>query len=874
MKKLLLAGVVLISFLGVKGQSNFPFQNHELPVEQRVNDMVSRMTLEEKVSQMVHASVAIPRLDIPEYNWWNECLHGVARAGVATVFPQAIGLAATWNEDLMFDVASATSDEARAKHHKALREGQHGIYRGLSFWTPNINIFRDPRWGRGQETYGEDPYLTSRMGVAFVKGLQGDDPYYLKLIATPKHYAVHSGPEPDRHHFNAVTNEKDLWETYLPAFEATIKEADAWSVMGAYNRYLGESCCAHPYLLQDVLRDKWGFKGYVVSDCGGISDIYRTHKLVDTPEAAAALAVKSGLELNCGSVYKALVKAVEKKLITEEEIDVAVGRLMEARIRLGMFDPEEKVPFASIPESVIDCQIYKDLALQTARQSIVLLKNEKKTLPLSKNLKKIAVIGPNADEHIVMYGNYNGTPSKSYSVLEGIQEKMGSDAEVFYTKGADLYYSVPAFDPIPSEWVKHPGGGNGWKMELFNNRELKGKTDLELRPDEINFNWGNGSPADGMNADEFSVRIQGTIVPQETKEYELVISGDDGYRLLMNDTEIIDSWKPQSETTNKYKLKMEAGKEYKIRIEYFESIGGAVLKFGWNFPGSYDKRVVRLKEEKKKVWEQTMTEAASCDAIVFVGGISPALEGEEMGVNVDGFHGGDRTSMKLPSIQEDMLKELHKIGKPVVFVMMNGSALAVNWADKELPAIVEAWYPGQAGGRAVADVLFGDYNPAGRLPVTFYHSVDDLPPFEDYNMKGRTYRFFDGDVLYPFGYGLSYSSFKYGKVDVPASASAEDIIQVNVTLSNRSEMDGDEVIQVYLKGDEGIKGFSLRSLVGFKRVNLKAGETKIVKVPVKIESFRRYDEAKKNYTVDRKTYKLEIGSSSANIHQKAKITIM
>lgn len=874
MKKLLFVVFVLFSFLGVNGQNLFPFENPNLPVEQRVKDVVSRMTLEEKVSQMVHSSAAIPRLGIPEYNWWNECLHGVARAGLATVYPQAIGLAATWNEDLMFDVASAISDEARAKHHKALREGQHGIYRGLTFWTPNINIFRDPRWGRGQETYGEDPFLTSRMGVAFVKGLQGDDPYYLKLVATPKHYAVHSGPEPDRHHFNAVINDKDLWETYLPAFEATIKEGKAWSVMGAYNRYMGESCCAHPYLLQNVLRQKWGFKGYVVSDCGAISDIYRTHKLVKTPEEAAALAVKSGLELNCGSVYKSLVKAVKKDLISEAEIDVAVGRLMEARIRLGMFDPEDKVPFSSIEEDIIDCQMNKDLALKTAQQSIVLLKNDRKTLPLSKNIKKIAVIGPNANEHIVMYGNYNGTPSKSYSVLEGIKEKVGADTEVFYTKGSDLFYSVPSFDAIPNEWVQHPDGGNGWKMELFNNPKPEGKCDLELRPNEINFNWGNGSPADGMNADEFSVRIQGTIVPQKTNDYELVISGDDGYRLFLNDNEIIDSWKPQSETTNKYNLRMEAGKAYKIRIEYFESIGGAVLKFGWNFPGSYEKAVVRLREKRQKEWKETMEEAGSCDAIVFVGGISPSLEGEEMGVNVEGFKGGDRTSMKLPSIQEDLLKELHKTGKPVIFVMMNGSALAVNWANKELPAIVDAWYPGQAGGRAVADVMFGDYNPAGRLPVTFYHSVGDLPPFDDYNMKGRTYRFFEGDVLYPFGYGLSYSSFKYRKVEAPATAGVKDVIKVKVTLSNRSNVDGDEVIQIYLKGDDKIEGSSLRSLVAFKRVNIKAGETKTINIPVKVESFRRYDITKKDYTVDLKSYKLEIGSSSSNIHKKIKLTIM
>lgn len=650
------------------------YMDSDLAVDVRVADLVSRMTLEEKVSQMVHGASAIRRLGIPAYNWWNECLHGVGRAGIATVFPQAIGMAAAWNVDLLHRVAVAISDEARAKHHAALNaDGDAEQYYGLTFWTPNINIFRDPRWGRGQETYGEDPYLTARLGVAFVKGLQGEDPVYLKTVATPKHYAVHSGPEDERHHFNAEASERDLRGTYLPAFEATVREAGAYSVMGAYNRTNGEPCCASTTLLQKILRDEWGFDGYVVSDCGAIRDIFANHQVVGTPEEAAAMAVTNGCDLNCGEVYKSLLIAVAKGLIAEATIDKAVTRLFTARFRLGMFDPPERVPYASIPIEVNDSAEHRALALQMAQESIVLLKNEG-LLPLPKTLKKIAVIGPNADDPIVLLGNYNGFPSVSVTPLEGIRCKVGDGVEVVYAKGC------------------------------------------------------------------------------------------------------------------------------RIRSKDTSGFGEAVAA------------------------------AKDADVIVAVMGLSQLIEGEEgqqEGVEDGERSTGDRVDIGLPGVQEALLEALAATGKPLIVVLLNGSAVAVNWAAAHATAIVELWYPGEEGGTALADMLFGDTNPAGRLPVTFYKTVDDLPPFREYRMEGFTYRYFHGEPLYPFGFGLSYTTFAYGDLMLSkATLAAGEALQVRVTVKNTGERAGDEVVQVYLRDCEASVPVPVHQLVGFRRIHLTPGEAR------------------------------------------------
>jgi beta-glucosidase len=669
-----------------------PFFNPGLSIEERVSDIVGRMTTEEKISQMMNAAPAIERLGIPNYEWWNECLHGVGRAGLATVFPQAIGLGATWDEDLIFRISGTISDEARAKHHEFVRNDSRKRYQGLTFWTPNINIFRDPRWGRGQETYGEDPFLTGKIAVQFVRGLQGDDPKYYKTISTLKHFAVHSGPEPERHSFDAVTDERDFRETYLPQFEMGIKEGKAYSVMCAYNSYNGEACCASNSLLNGILRLEWGFDGYIVSDCGAISDIYRGHKIVSTPEEAAALAVRSGTDLECSNVYRNLTEALNKNIITIDDINLAVKRLFTARIKLGMFDPPAMVKYTSIPYDVVDCEKNKQLAKETALKSIVLLKNEKNLLPLRKDIGTVAVIGPNSDQSFVLLGNYNGTPSDPVTPLRGIKEELSGKSEVLYAEGCT---------------------------------------------------WA-----------------EGLSVQQSSAE---------------------------------------------------------------------------MKAEALEI-------AKRADAIIMCMGITPRLEGEEMRVNIDGFRGGDRTRIDLPDIQQELIKEVYAIGKPVVIVLLNGSALAVNWENDNIPAIIEAWYPGQAGGEAIADIIFGDYNPGGRLPVTFYKSVNDLPSFEDYKMENRTYKYFKGEPLYPFGYGLSYTTFSYNKLRIMKKLAPGDAAEVSLSVTNTGEIAGDEVIQVYISSLNSVYPSPIRSLRAFTRIHLMPGETKDIKLMLPSDSFSVFND--------------------------------
>jgi len=798
-----------------------PYLNPSLSPERRADDLVSRLTLEEKVSQMMNAAPAIERLGIPEYEWWNEGLHGVARAGYATVFPQAIGLAATWDMDLMYQVADVISTEARAKHHEFVRHNQHARYQGLTFWSPNINIFRDPRWGRGQETYGEDPYLTARLGVEFVKGLQGDDPQYFKVIATPKHYAVHSGPEPERHSFDAQATERDLQETYLPAFRATIVEAKAASVMCAYNRTNTEPCCTNKRLMTDILRGEWGFDGYVVSDCGAISDIWKGHRFAKSEAEASALAVKAGTDLACGREYSALIQAVKQGLIREAEIDVSLKRLMTARFRLGMFDSPQLVKYARIPFSENDSAAHRELALKAARESMVLLKNDTHTLPLPKGLKTIAVIGPNADAPEVLWGNYNGRPSKLVTPLAGIRNAV-PNAKVIYALGSTL--TGESVVPVPSTALSVGGKetAKGLKAEYFNNQQLQGQPSTIRVDNSVNFDWGRYKPTPDVSENNFSVRWTGKLAPPESGVYRLGFTADDGARLYLDGQLFIDAWVSNPTKTVTKEVSLTAGREYDVSLEYFQYNREAIARFVWSYPHFAERQL-----------DEAVNAARQADVTILVLGISAGLEGEEMVVNTEGFRGGDRTDIALPKSQEALLKAIKATGKPVVVVLLNGSALAVNWANENVPAILEAWYPGEEGGTAIADVLFGNYNPGGRLPVTFYKSTGQLPPFTDYSMKGRTYRYFEGVPLYPFGFGLSYSDIRYSNFKLSENKiGAGEELKISVDVANPGNRDGDEVVQLYLTDVKASAPVPIRSLVGFKRVTLKVGEKRSVSFTV------------------------------------------
>jgi beta-glucosidase len=841
-----------------------------LPPGERVADLVSRMTLEEKVLQMVFDAPPIERLGIPAYNWWNECLHGVGRAGVATVFPQAIGLAATWNPGLMQRIATVISDEARAKHHEAVRRGIRQIYTGLTHWSPNVNIVRDPRWGRGQETYGEDPYLSAAMGVAFVKGLQGDDPRYLKLVATPKHYAVHSGPEADRHRFDARVGERDLRETYLPAFEACVREAKAASVMGAYNRVNGEPACASPTLLQQILRQEWGFggpdglDGYVVSDCWAIIDIYAHHHVVNTPEEAAALAVKNGCELNCGSTYPALVSAVEQGLISEAAIDLAVRRLFMARYRLGMFDPPEQVPYAQIPYEIVDSSQHRALALQAARESMVLLKNEDNLLPLPKDLASLAVVGPNADHLSALMGNYNGTPARAVTPLEGIRKKLAPSAKLYYAQGCGLVDGAPPFEVVPSAILRPAeadAGATGLTAAYYANARHEGEPALVRVDGAVDFIWKDTTPLTGQVADEFSILWTGYLVPPVSGSYRLGIDACNGYKLCLDGELFVEYETVHHPALRSKEVELEGGRFYPLRLEFYSHGLDPQARLLWSQP-DVD-------------YETPALEAAGkADVIVAVMGISPRLEGEEMPVKVDGFDGGDRTSIGLPRLQEEFLKKLHGLGKPVVLVLLNGSALAVNWATEHIPAIVEAWYPGQAGGDALADVLFGDYNPGGRLPVMFYRSVDDLPPFDDYRMEGRTYRYFEGEPLFAFGYGLSYTEFLFDNLQIsPGRIRAGDQVTVSCEVTNTGDRAGDEVVQLYIRHPQATVPCPIKALKGFARITLEPGETKTVTFILHTDLLAIYDE-NVSHVVQPGLVDVMVGNSSDSLPLSGQLEIV
>jgi beta-glucosidase len=818
------------------------YKDPHAPMDARVDDLISRMTLEEKVSQLTSDSVAIDRLAVPAYNWWNEALHGVGRAGRATVFPQAIGIAATWDTNLMSRVATTISDEARAKNNDDIRRGKRNIYQGLTFWTPNMNLFRDPRWGRGMETYGEDPYLTGRMAVSFIKSMQGDDPTYFKTIATAKHFAVHSGPEPSRHTFDAVVSEQDLRATYLPHFEAAIREGGAYSVMCAYNSVAGQPACANTRLLSDILRKEWNFKGYVVSDCGAIGDIYLNHKFVATAEQGVTKAIQAGTDLNCGVEYSNVLGAVKSGLLKESEINTSLHRLLLARFKLGMFDPPAMVKYSKIPLSENDSKAHRDLAVETARKSIVLLKNQSNLLPLSKKLGTIAVIGPNADDSKTQLGNYNGIPTAPVTPLAGIKSKVPG-VKVIYARGSDVALNMPNFEVIPATAL--PGGMKG---EYYNSAnfdgaahrpaeltypssgKLVGKIPDNPKPvmtrvdPQVDFYWWDGSPAPQLPDDDFGVRWSGTVQAPVTGMYQLGAIGLNAYELYLDGKQIVKSSSIHGFNYQYSAVMLEAGKKYALRLDYHEFVGDAGIQLVWSLPP----------ESRANLEKEAIDVARSADAVVMVLGLTPRLEGEEMKVPVEGFEGGDRIMLGIPQVQEDLLKKVVALGKPTVLVLLNGSAVAVNWAKDNVPAIVDAWYPGQAGGTAIADVLFGDYNPAGRLPVTFYKSADQIPPFTDYAMKGKTYRFFTREPLFGFGYGLSYTTFIYGNMVVPKQAKIGDSVKLSVDVTNVGSRDGEEVVQLYVKG-RGTPGEPIRSLEGFQRLAIKAKQTKTVEFTLKPE---------------------------------------
>jgi beta-glucosidase len=799
----------------------YGFQNTDLTIEERVEDLTSRMTIEEKAGQLLYTAPAIPRLGVPEYNWWNEALHGVARAGYATVFPQSITIANSWDEELMLDVANAISDEARAKYHEFIRRGDHSIYHGLTFWSPNINIFRDPRWGRGHETYGEDPYLTGRLGLRFVQGMQGADARYLKTVATAKHFAVHSGPEPLRHSFNAQVSERDLRETYLPAFRTLVKEGEVYSVMGAYNQFRDHPACANDELY-GILRNEWGFKGYIVSDCWAVSDFYNFQGYAKDAAEAAAQALKAGTDLECGVDYKQLMEAYSRGLIKESDIDRAVSRVMTARFRLGMFDPDTIVEYARIPYTV-NCSDYnRSLARQAARESIVLLKNDDSFLPLKENIRTIAVIGPNADNWEALVGNYNGIPKDPVTVFEGIRAKAGSCINVLYAEGSDLAPGVHNLTPVPSCYLVTPDGRQGAMGEYFNNREMRGEPLFTRVDDNIDFYWDNDSPHYLMPANDFGIRWITDLVVPVSGTYYLGAWASSSYELTVNGEMLLSFRGEHHGFHREVPIEMKAGEKYRIELSYRNFSGDADIKLLWAMP-------------REKILEDAVRTASQADAVVLVLGLSQRLEGEEMGIKIEGFEGGDRTSLSLPAIQEDLMSAMIQTGKPVIVVLMNGGPIASIQAEEKAAAVLLAGYAGVEGGSAVADVIFGDFNPAGRLPVTYYRSVDQLPPFAEYDMKNRTYRYFTGIPLYPFGYGLSYTTFSYSDLKLPENLAAGSNVNVSVMVTNTGSISGDEVVQLYITDEKASSPRPLRQLTGFKRVHLDPGQSTEVQFVIKAE---------------------------------------
>jgi beta-glucosidase len=848
----LLRPLVLLIVLAPPVGAQVLYQDPDVPIDARVADLVSRLTLEEKTAMMSNATPGVPRLGIPKYDWWSEALHGVANAGTATVFPQAIGLAAMWDAPLLREIAHVIGVEGRAKfngYKGTPLEGQ--IFRGLTFWSPNINIFRDPRWGRGQETYGEDPYLTARLGVAFVRGLQGDHPDYLLTAAGAKHFAVHSGPEPLRHDFDAVPSETDLYETYLPAFEALVREADIEIVMTAYNALYGVPASVSPLLYG--LLDDWGFDGHVTSDCGSVSDLHRTYGWAADGVEANAQTLKAGMNLRCGGESANLLEAVRRGLVTEAEVDAGLAPLLRTMGRLGFFDPAGRVPFDEIAPSENDTPEHGALALQAARESMVLLKNDG-VLPLDPaRLRRVAVIGPSATSVPVLVGNYHGTPSAPVTVLDGLRAALEpAGVEVAYAHGVEYAERSQDVRPIAFGW---------FHGAYFDTPDLEGEPAARRTERPLNFDVGSrrayGGLPPGIPDRGMSARWDGDLVTTLEGDYELVVRGRGGFRLLLDGEAVIDSWTPPPGLEGEVREvrvteRLPDNAALPLRLEYTQGDGPMSVSFEWNTPPA-DSGV-----------DEAVGIAESADVVVYVGGLSAQLEGEEMPVDYEGFDGGDRLSIELPELQQRLLERLHATGKPVVFVNLSGSAVAMPWADEHLNAILQAWYPGQAGGTAVADVLTGAYNPAGRLPVTFYRSTDDLPPFEDYDMVGRTYRYFEGDPLYPFGHGLSYTTFAYENLRTSAST-LEAPITVSVDVTNTGEVMGNEVVQLYVAFPAAAGERPIKDLRGFRRITLAPGETQTVTFPLTARDVAYWNAEADAWAVEPGPVQLQVGASSSDI---------
>jgi beta-glucosidase len=857
MKKYLLTTIMSICALMATAQS-LPYQNASLSAGERADDLLSRLTLEEKVNLMMDTSPAIERLGIPQFQWWNEALHGIGRNGFATVFPITMGMAASWDDALLHRVFTAVSDEARVKARQAKRSGDIQRYQSLSFWTPNINIFRDPRWGRGQETYGEDPYLTAKMGLAVVRGLQGmgyngEDlgiSKYRKLLACAKHFAVHSGPEWNRHEFD-VENlpERDLWETYLPAFKALVQEGKVAEIMCAYQRIDGQPCCAQTRYEQQILRDEWGFDGLITSDCGAITDFLpKWHNVAKDPAEASAKAILAGTDVECGSEYKNLPEAVRRGEIKEADLDKSLRRLLIARFELGDFDSDDLNPWTKIPESVVACDAHKQLALDMARKSIVLLQNKQQMLPLKKN-QKIAVLGANAIDSVMMWGNYSGFATRTITAMEGIQQFA---PQAKFISGCGLTRNE-AFESRFDE-LKTPLGNKGMQATYYNNTEMKGSpaATTDFTAPIMLSNGGNTVFAPGVNLEHFSARLDATFTPTRDETVIFNINGDDKVRLLVNGDTIVDIWRVRQRIQGAQKeIAVKAGQQYRIQIDYVQENGFAFLGFD-------------IQHKVAPTYQELLAQIDDAETVIFVGGISPKLEGEEMRVDEEGFKGGDRTSIELPKAQRETLAMLHQAGKKVIFVNCSGSAMGLLPELESCDAIIQAWYGGELGGKALAEVLFGDYNPSGKLPITFYKSTDDLPDFLDYKMTNRTYRYFTGEPLFPFGYGLSYTNFEIGKPEYKNN-------KVQVSVKNTGAMAGLETVQVYIRNIADVEG-PLKTLRAYQQVQLAPGEAKTIAIDLPRSSFEGWDAQTNTMRVVPGKYELMVGNSCADQDQK-KITI-
>ena len=864
MRKLFLTTLLTWASTTLMAQTQ-PYQNPQLSAAQRADDLLTRLTLEEKVSLMMDTSPAIPRLGIPQFQWWNEALHGVGRNSYATVFPITMAMAASWDDALLHQVFTAVSDEARVKAQQAKRSGNIKRYQSLSFWTPNINIFRDPRWGRGQETYGEDPFLTSKMGLAVVRGLQGYTydgkrlgEKYRKLLACAKHFAVHSGPEWNRHTFN-VENlpERDLWETYLPAFKALVQEGEVAEIMCAYQRIDGQPCCSQTRYEQQILRDEWGFDGIITSDCGAIRDFLpRWHNTAKDGAEASAQAVLAGTDVECGSEYKNLPAAVKRGDIKEADLDRSLRRLLIARFELGDFDNDDLNPWTKIPESVIASKEHKALALEMARKSIVLLQNRNQVLPLAGKID-LVVMGPNANDSVMMWGNYSGYPTRTITALEGITQKAkakDANARVRFIQGCGLTRNE-AFESRLNE-LRDPLGNRGLQATYWNNTEMEGVPAVVTRiegPVRLS-NGGNTVFAPGVNLEQFSGRYDATFIPTRDETLSFEISGDDKIRLLVNGDTLVNIWSARQRIQRgKKELSVKAGQHYRIQIDYVQEAGYGGLNFD-------------IVSKLNPTPEQLLAQIGEAETVIFVGGISPSLEGEEMRVSEPGFRGGDRESIELPQAQRDILATLHKAGKRVIFVNCSGSAMGLVPELESCDAILQWWYAGEQGGTALAEVLFGDKDPSGRLPITFYKSTNDLPDFLDYTMKNRTYRYFQGEPLFPFGFGLSYTSFDISKPTYSNN-------KVRVSVKNTGKREGLETVQVYIRRIADANG-PLKSLRAYSQVVLNPGESKTLTIPLPRERFEGWDEKTNSMRVVPGKYEVMVGTSSADKDlQKITVTI-